>query len=109
MDKITDVRVREWIDHFLQIIHHEYEPEKVLIFGSRARGDNLVDSDLDMFIVSQRFEGVNWLERIREVSDLWDGFVLLEPLCYTPQEFEEKKNQIGIVNQAVEEGIELKV
>gem|GEM_PF-4438397 len=32
---------------------------------------------------------------------------MLVPLCYTPEEFEEKKKEIGIVRQAVEEGIDL--
>ncbi len=60
-------------------------------------------------IVSSEFEGVNWLTRIREVSDLWNGLVLLEPLCYTPEEFNEKREEIGIVSQAVKEGLELEV
>lgn len=38
----------------------------------------------------------------------WDGPVDLEPLCYTPEEFEKKKKQIGIVSEAVKEGIEIK-
>lgn len=107
MDRITDKIVKEWIDNFLEVIKEKYSPEKVLIFGSRARGDHLIDSDVDMIIVSEKFEGINWLERIRNVSTDWEGLVLLEPLCYTPKEFEEKKKEIGIVNQAVKEGIEL--
>ena len=37
----------------------------------------------------------------------WEGPVDLEVLCYTPQEFERKKKQIGIVKQAVKDGIDL--
>ena len=69
--------------------------------------DHLLESDVDMIIVSSQFEGINWIKRIREVADLWEGLVLLEPLCYTPQEFEEKRKLIGIVNQAVKEGVEV--
>lgn len=109
MDKIRDRDVKEWIDRFLKVINNRYQAEKILLFGSRARGDNLIDSDVDMIIVSKKFKGVNWLKRIRDVSVEWEGLVLLEPLCYTPEEFEEKKKDIGIVNEAVKEGIELKV
>lgn len=109
MVKITDEKVTEWINNFGQVIKEKYSPETIIIFGSRARGDHLIESDVDMIIVSQKFEGTNWLERIRDVSDLWEGLVVLEALCYTPQEFEYKKNQIGIVNQAVSEGLELEV
>jgi predicted nucleotidyltransferase len=107
VDRITDRDVKDWIDHFLAAIREKYSPEKVLLFGSRARGDHLIDSDVDMIIVSKKFEGVNWLKRIRDVSVLWEGLVPLEPICYTPKEFEEKKRMIGIVSEAIKEGVEL--
>jgi predicted nucleotidyltransferase len=81
--------------------------KKILIFGSRARGDHLIESDVDMIIVSKKFEGINWIKRIQEVSELWEGMVLSETLCYTPKEFEEKQKEWGIVRQAVKEGIEV--
>jgi len=38
--------------------------------------------------------------------DFWRHWPLeIEPLCYTCEEFETKKNQIGIVAEAVREGI----
>lgn len=37
----------------------------------------------------------------------WDNDYLIEPLCYTSEEFEMKRKQIGIVRKAVEEGIEI--
>lgn len=80
-----------------------------MIFRSRARGDHLLESDVDLIIVSRKFEGVNWLTRIRDVVDLWSGLILLEPLCYTPEEFDEKCKEIVIVSQAVKDGLELKV
>jgi len=107
MDRITDRDVKEWIDRFLAVISDKYSAEKVLLFGSRARGDYLINSDVDMIIVSKKFEGVNWLKRLRDVSVEWKGLVLLEAICYTPEEFEEKKKEIGIVSEAVKEGIEL--
>ncbi|HTY89735.1 MAG TPA: nucleotidyltransferase domain-containing protein [Methanocella sp.] len=107
MDRITDRNVTDWIERFVAIIKEKYSPEKVLLFGSRARGDNLIGSDVDMIIVSKKFEGVNWLTRIRDVSVLWEGLVPLEPICYTPGEFEEKKRMIGIVSEAMREGVEL--
>jgi predicted nucleotidyltransferase len=109
MDRFTDEKVKEWLDKFLKLVKEKYSPEKILIFGSRARGDHLLESDVDIIIVSSKFEGINWLTRIREVADLWPGLVLLEPLCYTPEEFDEKRKEIGIVNQAVKEGLELEV
>ena len=107
MDRITDIAVKEWINHFLVAISDKYSAEKVLLFESRTRGSNPIDSDVGMIIVSKKFEGVNWLKRVRNVSVDWGGPVSLDPLCYTPEEFEEKKQEIGIVNEAVKEGMEL--
>jgi hypothetical protein len=50
---------------------------------------------------------MNWRERIIKVFGEWDKKQMLEPLCYTPEEFETKRRQVGIVQQAVEEGVEL--
>jgi uncharacterized protein len=81
MVEITDQQVEKWLESFLKVIKEKYQPEKVLIFGSRARGDHFLESDVDMIIVSPKFEGINWIKRINEVADLWEGMVLLEPLC----------------------------
>jgi len=109
MDRITDRNVTEWIDRFVAAVADKYDPEKILLFGSRARGDYLLESDVDILIVSKKFEGTNWLKRIMDVSLLWNGLVTLEPICYTPAEFDEKKKMIGIVNEAVREGLELRI
>lgn len=91
----------------LQYIRAKFTPEKILLFGSRARGDHLIESDIDILIVSDKFEGMGWRERIITAFSDWNKQQMLEPLCYTPAEFEKKKRQIGIVKQALEEGIEL--
>ena len=79
----------------------------MILFGSRARNEHLLESDVDVLIVSDRFANVKWPRRVGDVAELWDGLVALEPLCYTPEEFEEKCQQIGIVREAVSQGIEL--
>ena len=95
------------LNEHLKYIKEKFAPEKIILFGSRARGDHLSESDLDILIVSAQFEGMNWRERIIGVFGEWDKKQMLEPLCYTPEEFEAKKKQIGIVQQAVEEGVEV--
>jgi len=91
----------------LEEIRSKFKPEKVILFGSRARGDHLKHSDIDLLIVSREFEGMDWRERIVKVFGHWDKLQMLEILCYTPEEFEERSKELGIVRQAVEEGIEL--
>ncbi|MDR7521222.1 MAG: nucleotidyltransferase domain-containing protein [Armatimonadota bacterium] len=79
--------------------------ERAILFGSRARGDELLDSDYDLILVSSAFEGIAWPDRFRAVLDLWDLDVDLQPLCYTPTEFARKSAEISTVAEAVREGV----
>lgn len=86
----------------------ELNIEMVVIFGSRVRGDYLKYSDLDIIIVSRDFSNVPFIDRsnvIYKYYDAWKGEGSLEVICYTPEEFERKKAQIGMVKDAVEEGL----
>ena len=63
----------ETLDDLVRLIKNEFNTELVLLFGSRARGDNLIESDYDIIIVSKDFEGINFIKRMGLVQDLWDG------------------------------------
>jgi len=108
MDKIKDKRIDKRIKDFIKRIKRKYRIEKVILFGSRARGDYLKNSDYDLIIVSPDFREKFFTKRIAEMYDHWKFFPInIEPICYTPEEFEEKKKQIGTVKQALKEGIEI--
>ncbi len=98
----TDSRIED----FVQRVREKYRITQAIFFGSRARGDHLADSDYDIILVSPDFQGVFFSQRSALMYDFWKHWPLeIEPLCYTPGEFETKKQQIGIVNEAVREGI----
>ena len=92
---------------FAEKIKKKFKVEKIILFGSRARGDNLKYSDYDFIIVSNDFQNKPFILRASYLYDYWNEKVDMEPICYTPKEFEKKKKQIGIVSQAVKEGIEI--
>jgi len=46
-DRITDKRVKEWIDQFLDVVNKKYSPEKFWYLEA-WRGDYLVGSDVDI-------------------------------------------------------------
>lgn len=82
--------------------------DRVILFGSRARGDWLLDSDVDLVIVSPDFEGRPFNERVGEVLRSWKGRVNLDPICLTPREFSERSRRITIVREALRTGIRLR-
>ena len=92
---------------FASRIKKAYSPERIILFGSRARGDNFKTSDFDFIVISDKFRGTPFLEKPSPMYDFWDEAVDLEAICYTPEEFARKLRQHGIVRTAAREGIEL--
>ncbi|HNU30023.1 MAG TPA: nucleotidyltransferase domain-containing protein [Sedimentisphaerales bacterium] len=96
------------IEDFVQKVREKYKITQAIFFGSRARGDHLADSDYDIVLVSPDFQGVFFSQRSALMYDFWQHWPLeIEPLCYTPEEFETKRQQIGIISEAVREGVSL--
>jgi len=59
IEKITP----ELIDYIVEKIVREIQPEKVILFGSYARGDFHKDSDLDLFIIKDSKESSRMIRR----------------------------------------------
>lgn len=73
-----------------QIIE-KYGPEKIILFGSAARGEFRPDSDIDLLIIKKDTPYYGE-DRIRELSRLIDRDVPLDLLVYRPEEFEKRLN-----------------
>ncbi len=95
-------RFFEWLKNLKNItdkIKKEIEPEKIILFGSKARKDNLKYSDYDIIIVSKKFKGMDFHKRIISIYEIIDEAIPIDVLCYTPEEFEKKRKEIGIVKK----------
>ncbi len=57
---------------FLTRVSARFPVERGIIFGSRARSDELLDSDYDLILISPAFEGMTWRERIGATWELWN-------------------------------------
>lgn len=92
---------------FLDRLRKRYQISEARLFGSRATGTALRHSDLDVLLVSPDFRGMFFTSRMTAVLHKWDEPMDLETLCYTPEEFERKRAQFGIVREVVSKGIQL--
>ena|SRR5215211_3873984 len=85
-------------------IVRKFHPEKIILFGSWARGDAGEDSDLDLLVVLARVEP----KRKIAIEILWalNGLPISKDVVVTtPQEIEERGKKIGyILRPALEEG-----
>ncbi len=107
MDRKPDKKTMMLLKEHLIFLKKRFSPLHVYLFGSRARGDNLEESDIDLLIVSEKFRNINFRERMIQAYGLWDKVQDLEQLCFTPEEVQERSKEIGIVQQAMKEGIKL--
>ena len=83
---------------------------RVILFGSRARGDNRPDSDYDLLITIRRSfsraEKTNWSSRVHKKLSELDLFVDL--LWKTEEKFELHSQLAGLVSYSVaREGVKL--
>ncbi len=94
-----------YLDQLIRDLVAKYRPERVILFGSRARGDAIRTSDIDLLVVKETDQ--RFVERIVEVFRLLQPRVALDVLVYTPAEFARLKESNPFVRQAVSEGREV--
>jgi uncharacterized protein len=77
------------IQNITKQIIEKYKPEKIILFGTAARGAMGLDSDADFLIIKQNtpFYGA---DRIRELSGMIERNIPLDLLVYKPEEFEKR-------------------
>lgn len=103
MDKETSKIVKS----FRSKLSKRFKLDRMILFGSRARGDNFKESDFDFVLVSEDFKNLHFLKRMAKILCYWDYPYDLEALCYTNEEFDKLKKQTTIVQLAMEEGVRL--
>jgi len=95
------------LQRFKTRIEKDYPIKMMILFGSRARGEEHEDSDIDIIIVSNEFKSLNFIKRASKMYDYWDLDYPVDFLCFTPEEFEKKNKGVSIVSEAMKEGIEI--
>ena len=96
--------VQEKIDEMINRIVERFRPEKIILFGSYARGTAGEDSDADILVVmpvkgSKR-------KKATEIDIALVGLDLpVDVIVVTPEELDRNKNIIGtIIYPALKEG-----
>jgi predicted nucleotidyltransferase len=70
-------------------IVEKYHPEKIILFGSAARGEFTPDSDVDLVVIKKDVPRYG-IERMRELRRLVKKKVAADFLVYRPEEIAER-------------------
>ncbi len=96
----VDGKVREMVRRIVE----RFDPEKIILFGSRARGDAGPDSDVDLLVVME-VDGSKREKAIEIGVALHDIRMSKEIIVVTPDEVERFRDIVGtIIYPAVREG-----
>lgn len=95
------------IEKMVQVIVRRFQPLKVILFGSRARGQADPDSDVDLLVVMPYLEDKR--KTAVEIRRSLEGFpVSKDVVVTTPDEISQRGDLVGtVLRPALREGIPL--
>jgi predicted nucleotidyltransferase len=102
--------VKPALRRFAERLCEQIGAERVLLFGSHARGTAARDSDYDFIVVADHYRSIRPLDREHGLHDLFYEVVGVAPLdfiCLTPEEFEKARRSITLVAAVLPESIDL--
>ena len=84
--------IQSILNQIVEILVKEYQPEKIILFGSYAYGQPDEASDIDLFILKETEKSFpkRWAEVCELLAEVL-GTTPFSPLVITPGELEERR------------------
>lgn len=101
---MSEKEMSELLEEITRRIRDVSDPEQIILFGSRARGDFRPDSDVDLLVIKDNFESTR-AEANRIYRALSGMSVPVDVVVVRPAYVEQYRDIIGtIVRPALREG-----
>lgn len=93
------IQVYERLNKFIEAIIPEYNPEKIVLYGSYAKGTNHIESDIDIAIIVNEVEG-SFLDKEARLYKIRRGLdINIEPIL-----LESNKDRSGFLEHILSYG-----
>lgn len=111
MGKRKNQKIIEEIRKFKEKIKEKFFVEKIIIFGSAARGEMKIDSDVDIIVVSKKYGRKYFFKIVPRLYTEWHEKQKIDYpvdiILFNTKEFNKLKKEVSIVSEALREGIEV--
>lgn len=109
MGKKEIEKIRRYVSKFKERIAKNFFVEKIILFGSAARGEMNKDSDVDIIVISRKYGRKHVFEITPKLYEIWHEKEKInypvDILLFNVEEFNKLKNEVSIVSEALREGI----
>jgi len=109
------INIRE-LRRYVERVSDRWPLQRAILGGARVEDVHGAGTQRErapefvVVLVSELFDGVPWLERVYQAGSLWDASEMgdrADVHCYTPPEFERKRQTLAAVGRAADTGIDL--
>jgi len=77
------------IENIVKQLIHRYKPEKIILFGSLAKGEIHQGTDIDLFIIKRDVPELG-VDRIRQLDTIIKYRLATDFIVYKPEELEQR-------------------
>ena len=98
---LTIRKMDKELKKFITDVRKTFSDAKIMLFGSRAKGTNRIDSDYDLIIISKLFEKIPIVERPYNVWMTSKANLAADILCYSPAEVKKVAKNSTVLRDAM--------
>jgi predicted nucleotidyltransferase len=104
IDEATWVaRLKDELTRFVEMVVSDFNPHKIILFGSMAEGKPHLWSDIDIVVVRETDK--NFIDRGLEIRHRFHPKIGLDLLVYTPEEFADMtKERLFFQEEIIKKG-----
>ncbi|MHB8290098.1 MAG: nucleotidyltransferase domain-containing protein [Acidimicrobiales bacterium] len=95
----------EWVPDVVGRLVERFGPERVVLFGSVARGDDGRESDIDLLVVLSKLDGLHHDAVVAMLRSLRDLPVPVDLVVTDAAELDWRSRAPGVVRVALREGV----